>query len=90
VRKFLDCAVDITVDKKQLKVDMDRAFQSVKDCYADRVGHDRSVVDFHWFTTYCLVHSVLLSIANDAFSAAKFSYTLTHAVLIDIFQLNTG
>ena len=43
VRKFLDCAVDITVDKKQLKLDMDRAFQSIKDCYAEKVGHDRSV-----------------------------------------------
>jgi len=43
VRKFLDCAVDITVDKKQLKLEMDRAFQSIKDCYADRLGHDRSV-----------------------------------------------
>lgn len=46
VRKFLDCAVDITVDKKQLKVDMDRAFQSIKDCYTLRVGHDRSVSVF--------------------------------------------
>jgi len=43
VRKFVDCAIDITVDKKQLKIDMDRAFQSIKDCYADRLGHDRSV-----------------------------------------------
>jgi len=43
VRKFLDCAVDISVDKKQLKVEMDRAFQSIKDCYTERLGHDRSV-----------------------------------------------
>ena len=43
VRKFLDCAVDITVDKKQLKLNMDHAFQSIKDCYTERVGHDRSV-----------------------------------------------
>ena len=41
VRKFLDCAVDVNVDKKQLKADMDRAFQSIKDCYVDRPGHDR-------------------------------------------------
>ena len=43
VRKFLDCAVDVTADKKQLKADMDRAFQLIKDCYVDKVGHDRSV-----------------------------------------------
>jgi len=43
VRKFLDCTVDINVDKKQLKVEMDRAFQSIKDCYTERLGHDRSV-----------------------------------------------
>jgi len=43
VRKFLDCAVDISVDKKQLKLEMDRAFQSIKDSYTDRIGHDRLV-----------------------------------------------
>jgi len=44
VRKFVDCAVDVNVDKKQLKADMDRAFQLIKDCYADKDGHDRSVM----------------------------------------------
>ena len=43
VRKFLDCAVDVNVDKKQLKADMDRAFQLIKDSYVDKAGHDRSV-----------------------------------------------
>jgi len=47
VRKFLDCAVDISVDKKQLKVDMDRALQSIKDIYTDRAGHDRFVISCH-------------------------------------------
>ena len=57
VRKFLDCAVDVKVDRKQLKADMDRAFQKIKDCYANKDGHDRSVVILAKFY-FCCLHDV--------------------------------
>jgi len=68
VRKFVDCAVDTTADKKQLKVDMDRAFQSIKDCYLDKLGHDRCDADIWIYfllnyntdnTNECVVFSIV-------------------------------
>jgi hypothetical protein len=79
VRKFVEFGVNPNTDKKQLKADMESAFQLLKDCYMHKTGHERFYVqlpttaahEFHIDTASALVEDTFDATTVAAAAASK-------------------